>query len=89
MNEEVATGFVPPGIPDAEPGSDFRLKGGEYMHKEFSTHNVNKAKALLKEAGYANLSEFPTISILTRDLGEEILIECSKKNEKRLRIILE
>ena len=35
MNEEVATGFVPPGIPDVEPKSDFRSMGGEYMSKSF------------------------------------------------------
>ncbi len=66
MNEKVATGFVPHGIPDAKPGSDFRSVGGEYMSQEFTEENVNKAKKLLKEAGYDDLSEFPTIVILTR-----------------------
>lgn len=66
MNEEVATGFVPPGIPDVEPKSDFRSMGGEYMSKEFSEDNVDKARKLLKEAGYDDLSKFPTIVILTR-----------------------
>lgn len=77
MNEEVATGFVPPGIPDLELGSDFRIKGGEYMHKEFSSDNVSKAKTLLKEAGYTDLSQFPTISILARSLGIAEYIEDS------------
>jgi oligopeptide transport system substrate-binding protein len=66
MNEKVATGFVPHGIPDAKPGSDFRSVGGEYMSQEFTEENVNKAKKLLKEAGYDDLSEFPTIVILVR-----------------------
>lgn len=66
MNEEVATGFVPPGIPDAEPGVDFRSKGGDFMHKEFTNDNLDKARMLLNEAGYSNMKDFPTIVILAR-----------------------
>lgn len=66
MNEPIATGFVPYGIPDVEPGSDFRTVGGDYLSKEFTEENVIKAKELLKEAGYEDLSKFPTVVILTR-----------------------
>lgn len=75
MNEPIATGFVPYGIPDAEPGSDFRSKGGEYLSKEFSEENVIKAKELLKEAGYEDLSQFPTVFILTRSADRAKYIE--------------
>lgn len=75
MNEQLATGFVPPGIPDAEPGSDFRSTGGEYMSKECTEDNANKAKELLKEAGYDDLSKFPTIVILTRNSNISRYIE--------------
>jgi len=87
MNEQVATGFVPYGIPDAEPGSDFRIAGGEFMSKDFSEENVIKAKELLKEAGYDDLSEFPTIMILTRNAEKARYIEESW--EKNLGINVE
>ncbi len=73
--EEVATAFVPPGIPDAESGSDFRLKGGDYLRKDFSVHNVNKAKKLLGDAGYSDISTFPTIVVLTRGMDTAKFIE--------------
>lgn len=65
--EEVATGFVPPGISDGQPNTDFRKKGGDLMRKDFSSQNIIKAKALLTEAGYSNISDFPTVVILARD----------------------
>lgn len=68
--EVVAKGFVPPGMKDAEPGSDFRLCGGEFMNEEFSEDNIAKAKLLLREAGYADIKDFPTIVILAKDVNE-------------------
>ncbi|HEX9059668.1 MAG TPA: peptide ABC transporter substrate-binding protein [Clostridia bacterium] len=73
--EKVATGFVPPGIKDIEPGSDFRLKGGDFMDKEFTADNISKAKTLLKEAGYSNIKDFPTVVILARGLETAKYIE--------------
>mgnify|MGYP003879796007 FL=1 len=87
MNEPIATGFVPYGIPDAEPGSDFRLVGGDYLSKEFTEQNIIKAKELLKEAGYEDLSKFPTIVILTRSTDRAKYIEESW--EKNLGINVE
>ncbi|KNY27031.1 peptide ABC transporter substrate-binding protein [Pseudobacteroides cellulosolvens] len=80
--ENVATGFVPPGMPDVEPGSDFRLAGGEFMHKEFSIENISKAKILLKEAGYQSMNNFPSIVVLTKDTTGVEFIE--KEWEKNL-----
>jgi oligopeptide transport system substrate-binding protein len=81
IGEKVATGFVPPGMEDAEPGTDFRLKGGDFMHKEFSADNVEKAKILLREAGYSDMKDFPTIVVLTKDTdGEEYIEQEWEKN---------
>ncbi|HHV28970.1 peptide ABC transporter substrate-binding protein [Acetivibrio mesophilus] len=87
--EEVATGFVPHGIPDVEPGSDFRSMGGEYMSKEFTEENVNKAKKLLREAGYDDLSKFPTIVILTRGSILSSYIEESWENNLGINVELD
>ncbi len=65
--EEAATGFIPPGIPDGQPKTDFRKKGGDLTSKDFTSQNIIKAKALLKEAGYTNISDFPTVVMLARD----------------------
>ncbi len=78
--EEVATGFVPPGIPDAHSNTDFRKKGGELMRKDFNSQNIIKAKALLKEAGYSNISDFPTVVILARDSQTVKYIEDELEN---------
>lgn len=75
MNEPIATGFVPFGIPDAEQGSDFRTVGGDYLTKEFTEENVIKAKKLLKEAGYEDMSKFPTVVILTRNTDRAKYLE--------------
>lgn len=85
--EEVAAGFVPPGIPDAEPGTDFRRIGGEFMHKVFSKDNVNKAKKLLSEAGYSNPKDFPTVVILANNQPDIKYIE--KQWEENLGVNVE
>lgn len=67
-DEMVATGFIPPGIPDKEPGSDFRSVGGDFMQTKFTCDNIKKAKMLLREAGYDSINDFPVVTILARDI---------------------
>ncbi len=54
-----AFGFVPNGINDAQPGSDFRKDGGDFFKEDLA-----KAKQLLSEAGYPDGKGFPEVSIL-------------------------
>ena len=55
-----ATAYVPPGIPDAEPGSDFREVGGTF----FEPYEPEKAKEYLAQAGYPDGKGFPTFELL-------------------------
>jgi oligopeptide transport system substrate-binding protein len=55
-----ALAFVPPGIPDADPKNDFRKIGGDF----FKDKDLDTAKKLLTEAGYKDMSKFPTVEIL-------------------------
>lgn len=55
-----ALAFVPGGVPDAEPGSEFRKVGGDY----FKDNDVETAKKLLAEAGYPDGKNFPKFTIL-------------------------
>ena len=55
-----ALAFIPPGIPDALPGSDFRTVGGSF----YKDNNIATAKALLAQAGYPNGKGFPAFTIL-------------------------
>jgi len=57
--QQPAYAFVPPGIPDAEPGKDFREVGGDYFSED-----IEKAKQLLAEAGYPNGEGFPKLIYL-------------------------
>ncbi|MEG1577533.1 MAG: peptide ABC transporter substrate-binding protein [Oscillospiraceae bacterium] len=63
-----ATGFVAPGVADAEVGSDFRATGGDYWDAPLddATYkaNVEKANKLLDEAGYTDRSKFPPVEYL-------------------------
>ncbi|MHB8105991.1 MAG: peptide ABC transporter substrate-binding protein [Candidatus Cryosericum sp.] len=58
--EVPALAYVPNGIADAAPGSDFRTVGGTfYKDKDIAT-----AKALLAQAGYPNGKGFPAFTLL-------------------------
>ena len=63
-----ATGFVPAGIYDAAgpSGDDFRTVGGDYMDvsKEQYAANCEKARELLKEAGFEGGAGFPVVEYL-------------------------
>ena len=55
-----ALGFVPYGLADALPGSDFRTVGGAY----YKDNDIATAKALLAQAGYPNGKGFPAFTLL-------------------------
>lgn len=55
-----AVSLVPPGVPDAGPGTDFRKSGGDL----FKDGDATEAKRLLAEAGYPDGKDFPKIEIL-------------------------
>jgi len=61
--EKPAGAFVPPGIPDVAPGSDFRAVGGDYFSvaKEDYDSNITQAKSLLAQAGYPDGKGFPVV----------------------------
>jgi oligopeptide transport system substrate-binding protein len=59
--EVPALGFVPYGIADALPGSDFRTASQE---KFYADNDLVTAKALLAAAGYPNGKGFPAFTIL-------------------------
>jgi len=56
-----ALAYVPYGIADALPGSDFRKASQESFYKD---NDVATAKALLAEAGYPNGKGFPAFTLL-------------------------
>jgi oligopeptide transport system substrate-binding protein len=59
--EVPALGYVPYGIADALPGSDFRTASQE---KFYADNDIATAKALLAAAGYPNGKGFPAFAIL-------------------------
>ncbi|WZL74055.1 peptide ABC transporter substrate-binding protein [Clostridiaceae bacterium 35-E11] len=61
-----ATGFVPPGLTDAE-GKEFRVVAGSYG-LDPNAAQVEEAKKLLGEAGYPNGQGFPKIQIIYNTL---------------------
>ncbi|WP_187142752.1 peptide ABC transporter substrate-binding protein [Thermanaerosceptrum fracticalcis] len=56
-----ATAFVPPGVPDAEPGKDFRTVGGAFFPIKAQPE---EAKKLLAEAGYPEGKGLPPITLI-------------------------
>jgi len=58
--QKPALAYVPYGIADVLPGSDFRTVGGSY----FKDNDIATAKSLLAQAGYPNGKGFPAFSIL-------------------------
>ncbi|RIE15574.1 peptide ABC transporter substrate-binding protein [Candidatus Cryosericum septentrionale] len=66
-----ALGFVPYGLADALPGSDFRKASQETFYKD---NDIVTAKALLAQAGYPNGKGFPafTLQYNTSDLHKTI-----------------
>jgi len=56
-----ALAYVPYGIADALPGSDFRKASQETFYKD---NDLVTAKALLAQAGYPNGKGFPSFSLL-------------------------
>lgn len=77
-----ATAFVPPGVPDATPGKDFRTNGGDFFPKKA---DVAQAKKLLAEAGYPDGKGFPDVTLIYNSTEEhkimaEAVLEMWKKN---------
>ncbi|HLO04251.1 MAG TPA: peptide ABC transporter substrate-binding protein [Symbiobacteriaceae bacterium] len=58
LNQAPAFADVPPGAPDATPGSDFRQVGGDYFKEDLA-----EAKKLLAEAGYPDGKGFPVVEL--------------------------
>jgi oligopeptide transport system substrate-binding protein len=58
-----AGGFIPFGMPDVEPGSDFRKVGGDYISVDESDYEGNcvTARELFAEAGYPGGRGFPQV----------------------------
>ncbi|MCX6098287.1 MAG: peptide ABC transporter substrate-binding protein [Caldiserica bacterium] len=59
--EVPALAYVPYGIADAVPGSDFRKASQESFYKD---NDITTAKALLAAAGYPNGKGFPAFTLL-------------------------
>jgi len=58
-----ATGMVGGGFGDAEPGSDFRAVGGEFISLDYEA-NCILAQEALAEAGYPGGDGFPTVEYM-------------------------
>jgi oligopeptide transport system substrate-binding protein len=63
--EVPALAFVPYGIPDILPGSDFRTVGGTF----YKDNNVAAAQKLLAAAGYPGGKGFPSFTLLFNTLN--------------------
>ncbi|WP_371361973.1 Oligopeptide-binding protein OppA [Sporomusa rhizae] len=56
--EVAAAAWIPPGLPDATAGEDFRKVGGDLVK-----YDVAEAKKLLAEAGYPDGKGFPDLTL--------------------------
>jgi oligopeptide transport system substrate-binding protein len=79
--QKPALALVPPGVPDAVRGEDFRLKGGDY----FKNNDVETARKLLAEAGYPDGKGLPPVTLLyntseSHKMIAEAVQEMWKKN---------
>ena len=66
-----ATAFVPPGVPDATPGKDFRSNGGDFFPVKA---DAAQAKKLLAEAGYPDGKGFPDVTLIYNSTEEHKII---------------
>ena len=76
-----ALGFVPPGIADASSNADFRAQGDDLI----KDNDLNTARNLMKEAGFADGSGFPPVTFLyntseSNKMIAEALQEMWRKN---------
>jgi oligopeptide transport system substrate-binding protein len=58
--QKPALAWVPPGLADAAPGSDFRQVGGDF----FADNDVATAQRLLAEAGYPGGKGLPPVTLI-------------------------
>ncbi len=58
--QKPALAWVPPGLADAAPGTDFRKAGGDF----FADNDVAAAKRLLAEAGYPDGKGLPPVTLI-------------------------
>ncbi len=58
--QKPALAWVPPGLADAAPGSDFRKTGGDF----FADNDVATARRLLSEAGYPDGKGLPPVTLI-------------------------
>jgi len=77
-----ATAFVPPNVPDAAEGTEFRTVGGDF----FPTRaQPERAKELMEEAGYPGGEGFPDVTLIYNTSEEhqviaEAVLEMWKQN---------
>lgn len=58
--QQPALAWVPPGLADAAPGSDFRKTGGDF----FADNDAASARRLLAEAGYPDGRGLPPVTLI-------------------------
>ncbi len=71
-----AGAIIPQGVPGAAAGQDFRTEGGDYVSCDPSAvqTNLDRAKELLKEAGFEGGKNLPTLTYLTNDTEGNVKI---------------
>ncbi len=65
--EKPAYAYVPYGLPDINPQDDFRKVGGDYFKED-----IEKARELLKSAGFPEGEGFPELELLINDSQDNI-----------------